>query len=116
MLQLTKLNSSRCRRWSSAVVLLAVCSLAVSVTTRYSVYPGTTGSTAKTVQKLVSTQPRCQRLLKNAAVWLPPLVSSDVLQAPRSYARIAPAAPSIPRFLFEQDLYNRPPPFLISFT
>jgi hypothetical protein len=113
MLQLTNLNSSPCRRWCSAIVLLAVCSLTVSVTTRYSLYPRTTGSAVKTIQKLTSTQPRCQRLLKNAAVWLPPVVSSDVLEAPRSYPRSASAGPPIPSLLFEDGLYNRPPPFSI---
>ena len=110
MLRLTNLQSSQCRRWCSAIVLLAVCSLTVSVATRYSLSPTTVGSAAKTIQKLTSTQPRCQRLLKNAAVWIPPAVSSHVLQAPSSCPHATPVEPGLSNLVFEESLYNRPPP------
>jgi len=110
MLRLTNLNSSRCRRWCSTIVLLAVCSLTVSVATRYSQDPTTLCGAAKTIQKLTCQQPRCQRLLKNAAVWIPPAVSSHIPRAPKSYPRVTPAEPGLSNLVFEESLYNRPPP------
>ena len=110
MLRLTNLHSSQCRRWCTAIVLLAVCALTVSVATRYSHYPTTPRSVAKTIHKLTSQQPRCQRLLKNAAVWIPPAVSSHVLLPRRSSSHVTPAEPVLANLVFEKSLYNRPPP------
>jgi hypothetical protein len=116
MLRLTNLNRSRGGRWCSVIVLLAVCSLTASVATRYCHYPSNDASATQTIQKLAPTHSQCQRLLKNAAVWLPPVVSSYVLEAPRSYRPIASAGPPIPSLFFEDGLYNRPPPFLLYFA
>jgi len=115
MLRITNSEDSRCRRWCALVVLLAVCSLTASVATRYTFSRGSSGNTVTTVQKHGSPEPSRQRLMKNAASWIAPVVDSAVLEAPSSYPRIAPAGP-IPSLFFEESLYNRPPPSVGSFS
>jgi len=101
----------RHRTWCALVVLLAVCSLTVSVATRYSSSFDPSSPTVKTVQTHTTPDAKRQRLAKNAATWVPPLVCFDVLRSPSSYSRIAPAEPPIRSFLLEENLYNRPPPY-----
>lgn len=60
----------------------------------------------------MAPEPGRQRLLQNAATWIPPVICSIVFQVPLSYSRIVPAGPHIPNLLLEENLYNRPPPFL----
>ena len=110
MLRLTNLNSSRCQRWCSAIVLLAVCSLTVSVATRYSYFPTANSSASTTIQKDASPRRSCQRLLNDAAVWIPPAISSDALPAFSVYPRIMQPEPGFLSPFFEKSLYNRPPP------
>lgn len=110
MLSLTNPESPQCRRWCALVILLAVCALTVSVATRYGHAQSASASTGKTLQKHSSPEPSRQRLSKNAANWIPPVVRSITLQAPSSYPRIAPAGPPIPNLVLENSLYNRPPP------
>lgn len=103
------LDRTRQRHWCAVVVLLAVCGLTVSVATRYCSFGSSLASIA-TVQKQSPLEPSRQRLLKNAPAWQPPVVSSAVLWAPTFYARVAPARPTQPSVVFEEWLYNRPPP------
>ncbi len=109
MLTLTNRHDARPARWVAALILAAVCALTVSVATRYGYSASATGP-ATSIQKQASAQPSRQRLLKNAATWVPPVVCTAILESPSSYPRIAPAAPPIPGLLFESQLYNRPPP------
>jgi len=111
MLRLTNIEDSRCRHWCAVVILLAAISLTVSVATRYGFSRATSDHASTTVQKHSSPDPGRQRLLKNAANWMPPVVSAMVFVAPTSYPRVAPAGPAIPGLFFEKNLYNRPPPF-----
>jgi hypothetical protein len=108
------LRKSGSKRWWAAVVLIAVCSLAVSVATRYNSVHADSSTSITKIYKHVAPEPGRQRLLKTAATWMPPLVSRVVLQAPSSYPRIAPAGPPIPGILLEEKLYNRPPPSSLS--
>jgi hypothetical protein len=112
MLRLTNIEESRCRNWCAVVVLFAAISLTVSVATRYGFTRAASNNVSTSVQKHLSPDPGRQRLLKNAATWMPPVVSATVLLAPASYPRIAPAGPPIPSLFFEKNLYNRPPPYL----
>jgi len=111
MLQLTNCEDSRHRRWCAVLVLFAVCALTVNVATRYAFCPGASVGSTTTVHKHSSPVSSRQRLMKSAATWMPPAVCSTVLEAPSAYLRIAPAAPQIPSLLFEENLYNRPPPY-----
>lgn len=96
--------------WCAVVALAAVCSLTVSVATRYTSAWDVSSPSVKTVQAHTTPEATRQRLLKDAANWVPPLVSFDVLGSPSSYPRITPAVPPRSTFLFETSLYNRPPP------
>ena len=110
MLHPTNPNGSGIKRCWALVVILAVCSLAVSVATRYTAAPAHAGGATTTVEKHVAPEPGRQRLLQNAATWIPPVVCSVFFQVPLSYSRIVPAGPRIPTLLLEENLYNRPPP------
>jgi hypothetical protein len=110
MLGPINLKDSRSRRWWAAVVLIAVCSLAVSVATRYSKTQADFSSSITRVHKRVAPEPSRQRLLKTASTSIPPIVSHFILQSPSSYPRVAPAGPCIPNVLLEETFYNRPPP------
>jgi hypothetical protein len=95
--------------------LLAVAALAASVTTRYAFRADISSGNVRTLQKSSPELSR-QRLLQNAAVWVPPMISALTLQEPGSYARVVPAPPPIPNFLLETSLYNRPPPSALLFS
>ncbi len=110
MLRLNEPEDLRCVRWCTVVVLVAVCALTVSVATRYCYSAGSSTYAGNTLHKRTSPEQTRQRLTKNAAKWVPPVVRVVVLQVPSSYPRIAPAGPPIPSLLFEEKLYNRPPP------
>jgi hypothetical protein len=114
MLSLTNPDHSWRKRWCAVIVLCAVSALIVSVATRYAFSRSTAGVTTS-AHKQFSPQHSRQRLLKNAATWMPPVVRSAVFEASTSYPRIAPSGPPMPRLLFEKNLYNRPPPFLNPF-
>jgi len=112
MLHPTNPNGSGTKRCWALVVLLAVCSLAVSVATRYTSDPTDSGGATTTVERHVTPEPGRPRLLQNAATWIPPLICSVVFQIPLSYSRIIPVGPQIPNLVLEENLYNRPPPSL----
>lgn len=103
-----------CRQRTCAlVVVLAVCALTVKLATRFDgLYSASTPAMA-TVQQHVSPAPNRQRLMTTAVVWITPLVRASSLDTTTSYPRIAPAGPPMPSALFEQSLYNRPPPVFI---
>jgi hypothetical protein len=98
------------QKWCAAVVLVAVCSLIVSVATRYSYTCDAPSTTVKVVQIHTSPEAKRQRLAKDAADWMPPVIHFSVLHSPSSYPRIAPSGPPMPGLQFEESLYNRPPP------
>jgi hypothetical protein len=96
--------------WCAVVVLLAVCALTISVTTRFTSSEISPTSTATTVRKHLSPENIRQRLTRDAATWLPPVVGCVSLQLPAVYPRIAPTALPLRNSFFETSLYNRPPP------
>lgn len=111
MFRLRNSEDLRRRAFCATVVLFAVCSLTASVATRYA-FGRTTSSGVVTVHKHASPEPARQRLLKNAATWIPPVVCSVALEPPSSYPRIAPAGLPVSSLVLDENLYNRPPPSL----
>src|ERR1700757_2509234 len=97
MLSLTNHDTGGCARWCALVVLLSVCSLTVSVATRYSSSADPSSAAGKSVQKHSPEEPGRQRLTKNAATWVPPVAVSAMLHAPSSDARISFEGPRIPK-------------------
>src|SRR5579864_8848387 len=100
-------DNPRRKNWCALVIFVAVCSLTVSVATRYST---ASSPSVQTVQTHVSLDSKRQRLAKDASNWMPPVICFDVLEAPSFPPRTAPARPPIPGLLLEESLYNRPPP------
>jgi heme/copper-type cytochrome/quinol oxidase subunit 2 len=92
--------------WGLLVIILAICGLTVSLATRtFSL----TISHSVTAQSN-SAPPMRQHMDRDAVRWVaPPLILSS-LQAPSFYPHVAPAGPPLPALLFDQRLYNRPPP------
>jgi|SRR5580658_2581913 hypothetical protein len=105
-------EEQRANPWCALVVLLAVCSLTISVATRYSSSWSISSHGIRVIQTHALPDAKRQHLTKNAANWMPPVFSFVVLQAPSFYPRTIPAGPTAPNFLFEENLYSRPPPIV----
>ena len=99
-------------RWCALVVLVAVCSLTVSLATRYTSTDSASGQFLS-VHKQRSPASMRQRLIKTAAAWHPPVIHTAPLDPVTFYPRIAPAGPPIQSALFGKTLYNRPPPIAL---
>jgi hypothetical protein len=116
MLRLTNPDSPRGKAFSAMLVLVAVCSLAISVATRYCApeYP----SAAKTTvtHKHASSEPGRQRLTQSTANWLPPVVQDDSLESPIQYQPVTAIQPPIISSFLGQSLANRPPPYSSSLS
>jgi hypothetical protein len=112
MLRVSQLRRAGHKRWCTAIVLLAVCTLTISVATRYSLSPGPTDQTRILIEKHHSVTPGLQRLLNNAATWIPPLAEAAIFYDPGQHPHIAPSDPPVSSVLLEKNLYNRPPPIL----
>ena len=110
MIRLTNLRGRRHRRWCSAIVLVAVLSLALSVITRYTGNNGALSNQATLAQKHASLSHGHQRLLKDAAIWIPPVLSFEAFPMPGFSSRIVLADGVVHSLVFEGSLYNRPPP------
>lgn len=110
MLRLTNPDTPRGKAFSAVLVLVAVCSLAISVATRYCApeYP----SAAKTTvtHKHASSEQTRQRLTQSTANWLPPVVQDDSLESPTEYQSVTAVQPAIVSSFLGQSLSNRPPP------
>jgi hypothetical protein len=91
-----------------AVVLVVICSLTVSLATRYTVL----GSEAQkvTTVKPQSLDAKRQHLLSNALQWTAPASSFTLFQPPRSSVLAVSAVVPSTNLSAEIWLYNRPPP------
>lgn len=114
MVRLTTPGKTGGKRWCTAIVLIAVCALTVSVTTRYSYSPGP--AKGHVVQRHHSLTPGLQRLLNNAATWIPPVVEAAIFHELEQHSHVAPSDCPVSSALLERQLYNRPPPFEFSLS
>jgi len=112
MLPLTNAGRSGHKRWCTAIVLVAACTLTISVATRYSCSQGPAADTQTVVQNH-SLAPGLQRLLNNALTWMPPLGEAAIFHDSAHYPHIAPSDSPTSSILLETNLYNRPPPSLL---
>ena len=110
MLRLTNLASPGRKRCWTALILLAVCALTVAVATRYDRCPATPDHKQTVVAIDQTWTPGLQRLLNNAATWIPPVITAVMLQEPESHPLVPQSAPMVSSVLLEKNLYNRPPP------
>jgi hypothetical protein len=97
------------RKWCTAIVLVAVCSLTVSLVTRYTAPLGISSRTVKTLRVNGSAVAKRQHLAKDAVDWIPPVTCIHLLVPSSFSAVVATTAPVLNR-VSEQSLYNRPPP------
>ena len=98
------------------MVLLAVCSLTVSLASRYSFPVDSSSPAVKSIKVHRSPDTQRQRLDKKAANWVPPVFCLTDLEAPSFYPRIAPTWLPVMSLLLGNDLFNRPPPAFTSLT
>jgi hypothetical protein len=93
-----------------AIIAFTVCSLAVSLTTRYTSPIAVPSSTVKAVQPHIPADAKRQRMARDAGDWVPPVCQVDALCVPSVYAVMAPLTAPAPRLFSHLSLYNRPPP------
>jgi hypothetical protein len=96
------------RRWQSVVIVIAICSLTVSVATRF----GTPWRSQSHIARSADHRPaeaKRQHLNKDATQWIAPNVSFSIRTTVVA-THLAPARPLRVTRLFDQSLYNRPPP------
>ncbi len=101
-----RLPQYRHPRWRFVVIVLAICALTVSLATRTFRLTIPHGVTAQSADSHAMRQ----HMDRDAAKWAPHVPILSTLQNPVFYERIAPASPPIPSVLFEENLFNRPPP------
>ena len=93
-------------RWRGFIIVLAICGLTVSLATRTFrlKIPHCVSVTSGDAQAMR------QHMDRDAARWVPPVPLFTSLQAPTFYPHAVPAGPPLASVLFDQSLYNRPPP------
>lgn len=92
--------------WRVCIIVLAICSLTVSLATRTFRLKIPQGIS---VTSGVAHAMR-QHIDRDAVGWVPPVPILANLQAPTFYPYVAPAGPPLASLLFGESLYNRPPP------
>lgn len=109
------LKHERRKIWCAVMVLGAICSLTVSLATRYTFPLEVSSHGVKNFQTNSAPDVKRQRLTKNAANWVPPVLKLWLTLTPTFNPSIALARPPVPSLFFEESLYNRPPPTLQPF-
>jgi hypothetical protein len=108
MLERSRHRASVTSRCWSAVIVLAICSLTMSLATRFAV--ADPPSQNSTTLKSELPDAKRQHLLANAFQWNAPPASFTLFQPPQpSVLAVSVVVPSI-NLRSETWLYNRPPP------
>ena len=113
MLRLTDSASPARKRWCTAIVLVAICALTVSVATRFG-SPLASGRNTAVIENQSCWEPSLQHLLDNAATWIPPAVATAIFYHPNYHPHTTPSRPMVSSVVLEKNLYNRPPPSITS--
>jgi hypothetical protein len=92
--------------WCWLVIAFAILSITASLATRTGVPTVSHGITAQAQ----SSQAMRQHMDGDAFHWVSPAPVLTVIEVPTFYPRFAPAGPPLPNLLFDESLYNRPPP------
>ena len=96
------------RRWQGLLIVIAVCSLTLSVATRFWT-PCTSQSLVKSVDRRPA-EPKRQHLDRDATRWVAPSGNFVIIEPSTIETRLAPAGDLLPKHVFSESLYNRPPP------
>lgn len=96
-----------------AVVALLICSLTLSLATRFCFRATSQVHTSKSIERR-SVEPKRQHLSRDASRWVASVAPSTLLRPVTLYARVVPPETPLPNHIFGESLYNRPPPFGLS--
>ena len=97
------------RGWRGALIVIAICSLTVSLATRFWASSRSHTQIVKSVDHR-PLDPKRQHLNKDASRWVAPSAAFSVIAPASIETRLAPAGPLLPKHVFTDTLYNRPPP------
>jgi hypothetical protein len=103
-------------KWQLVLIVIAICSLTLSVATRFW-SPCTSQSYIVKSLGRRPAQPARQHLDRDASKWIAPNPDLSLIEPGTIEIRSVPASPQLPKHLFIDSLYNRPPPssgFLLS--
>lgn len=96
-------------RWHALVSVLVMAALSVSLATRFCRSSDTVNVH---VQANAPSGSLRQHMDRDATEWVAPVTRLIFLETVEFYPRFASARPPLPAVLFDQNLYNRPPPCL----
>jgi hypothetical protein len=96
------------RKWLSVVIVIAICSLTVSLATRFWTPWSSQSHNVRSADHRPAEAKR-QHLNKDATQWIAPQASFSV-RATVVATQLIPVRPLDATRLFDQSLYNRPPP------
>lgn len=103
----SRTSSNKRSRYLWLLTLAVACALAASVATRASV-PSLSHGVSAGEQ---SSSAMRQHMDRDGMQWGPPVVTAVIATVVCCfYPRFAPAGPPLPNTLFDNSLYNRPPP------
>jgi len=97
------------RGWQGLLVVIAICSLTLSVATRFWV-PGTSQSPIVKSLDRRAAEPARQHLDRDAIQWVAPVANFSIVEPAAVEASLVPAGPPLPRLVFSDSESNRPPP------
>ena len=92
--------------WRVFITVVAICGLSVSLATRtfrLKIRYGVSVASA-------DAHAMRQHMVRDAVRWAPPVPLFTAFEVPTFYPFVAPAGPPLASVLFEEKLYDRPPP------
>ena len=92
------------------MIAVAICSLTFSVATRFWAPLTSQSHIVKSVDRR-SVDPKRQHLDKDATRWVAPSASFSIIAPATIETRLPSAGTLLPKHVFNDSLYNRPPPF-----
>lgn len=91
------------------VITVAICSLTVSLATRFYTPFSSSVHSVKAVERC-SAQAARQHLDRDATHWNAPVATFTLLEPVKVLHCVVPTESFLPKHVFNESLYNRPPP------
>lgn len=111
-MQILGQRSSEGRAWRALLIVVAVLSLTISLTTRFVIPTTSQVLTVKAVSRNL-VEPQRQHLNCDAVQWSAPVQASAFAEFVVFYSRVAPPEPQVATQFFDDSSYNRPPPSIV---
>jgi len=96
-------------RWQILLIVVAVCSLTLSLATRFWAPAPPSYHLVKSIDG-PSVDPKQQHLDRDAAHWVAPGANFSIIEPVTFEIQRTLASPPLPEHTFSDSLYNRPPP------